>query len=100
MQRIEAAVAVLAWALERQDRAFREHDGAAYGKAATDADMARRSLAAMPGLTFAEVAVKAKALGPMPASGLAYCSEGEAALAASILRDTRRLAEVPALQAA
>jgi hypothetical protein len=47
----------------------------------------------MPGLTWAEVAVKAKALGPMPASGLAVCSEGEAAVAASILRDTRRLGE-------
>jgi hypothetical protein len=100
MNRHETAAAVLKWALERQDRAFREHDGAAYGTAANDADMARLSLAAMPGLTWGEVAVKSKALGPMPASGLAYCSEGEAALAASILRDTRRLAEVPALAAA
>ena len=100
MQRNEAAVAVLAWALKRQDRAFRDHDGAAYGKAARDADMGRLSLAAMPGLTWGEVAAKSKALGPMPASGLAYCSEGEAALAASILRDMRRLAEAPALEAA
>jgi hypothetical protein len=99
MTRIETAAALLTWALERRDRAFRDHDGAAYGKAAADADMARLSLASMPGLTFAEVAAKSKALGPMPASGLAYCSEGEAALAASILRDTRRLAEVPALAA-
>ena len=42
------------------------------------------------------ILAKAKALGPVQAATLASLSEGESALAASIIRDVRRMAEFSA----
>jgi hypothetical protein len=79
-------------ALARQDAAFQRDDSDKYAAAAMAED-ARSALASVPALTVAEILVKAKALGPVPAAAtLASLSEGEAALVASILRDIRRMA--------
>jgi hypothetical protein len=86
VRQLEDALAQHEAALERYDSDKR---------AAAMVDDAQAALASAPALTVAEILIKAKALGPVPAAAtLASLSEGEAALVASILRDVRRMAAI------
>jgi hypothetical protein len=42
---------------------------------------------------MAEILAKARAISPVPAAALAFLSEGESALVASIIRDVCRMAQ-------
>jgi hypothetical protein len=78
-------------ALDIQDVALQRCD--TEKSAAAMVDNARFALASVPALTVAEILVKAKALGAVPAAAmLASLSESEAALVSSIIRDIRRMA--------
>jgi hypothetical protein len=91
LAKIKSITRQLEDALARQDGAFQRRDSARYAAAAAIAEGARSALASVPALTLTEILAKAKALGPVPATGLASLSQGESALVASIIRDVRRM---------
>jgi hypothetical protein len=100
MTRIETLSARLVAVLARQDAAFGNHRSEAYITASIEADELRADIAAASAETVEDVQRKARALGPCPASAIGSLSAGEQHLLVSIVRDIRKLADIPALVAA
>jgi hypothetical protein len=94
--RIQIIARRLEDAQAHQYDAFQRHDSERHAAAVAVAEDALSALASLPALSVAEILAKAKALGPVQAATLASLSEGESALAASIIRDVRRMAEFSA----
>jgi hypothetical protein len=96
LARIQNIARQLEHAQARQDDWFQRHDTERYAAAVAATEDARSALASLPALTVAEILAQAKAPGPFSAATLMSLSEGESALAASIIRDVRRMSEFPA----